>query len=62
MPCCQALLKSRWICAAMDCRVKPGNDKWDVVYNSRALLNENDDTRRVFSSRIKVRVNGGSAR
>jgi hypothetical protein len=31
-------------------------------HNSRALLNENDDTRRVFSSRIKVRVIGGSAR
>jgi hypothetical protein len=26
------------------------------------LLNANDDTRRVFSSRIKVRVIGGSAR
>ncbi len=46
----------------MDCRVKPGNDESDVVYNSRALLNENDETRLVFSSRIKVRVNGGSAR
>src|SRR5258706_4590305 len=29
---------------------------------SRALLKANDDTRRVFSSRIKVRVIGGSAR
>src|SRR3984893_15453091 len=31
-------------------------------YNSLALLNANDDTRRVFSSRISVRVIGGSAR
>jgi hypothetical protein len=31
-------------------------------HSSRALLNANDDTRRVFSSRIKVRVIGGSAR
>ena len=31
-------------------------------HNSRALLNENEETRRVFSSRIKVRVIGGSAR
>ena len=31
-------------------------------HNSRALLNANDDTRLVFSSRIKVRVIGGSAR
>jgi hypothetical protein len=31
-------------------------------HNSRALENANDDTRRVFSSRIKVRVIGGSAR
>jgi hypothetical protein len=31
-------------------------------HNSRALLKANDDTRRVFSSRIKVRVIGGSAR
>ena len=31
-------------------------------HNSRALLNANDDTRRVFSSRISVRVIGGSAR
>lgn len=31
-------------------------------HNSLALLNANDDTRRVFSSRIKVRVTGGSAR
>src|SRR3954462_9998318 len=28
-------------------------------YNSRALENANDDTRRVFSSRISVRVIGG---
>src|SRR5712672_1656051 len=31
-------------------------------HNSRALENANDDTRLVFSSRIKVRVIGGSAR
>ena len=31
-------------------------------YNSRAFENENDDIRRVFSSRINVRVIGGSAR
>jgi hypothetical protein len=31
-------------------------------HKSRALLNANDDTRRVFSSRIRVRVIGGSAR
>src|SRR5437899_138154 len=31
-------------------------------YNSLALLNANDDTRRVFSSRIRLRVIGGSAR
>ena len=31
-------------------------------HNSRALLNANDDTRLVFSSKIKVRVIGGSAR
>src|SRR5438552_1079647 len=34
----------------------------DVPHTSLALLNENDDTRRVFSSRISVRVSGGSAR
>ena len=33
-----------------------------VPHNSLALLNANEDTRRVFSSRIKVRVIGGSAR
>ena len=33
-----------------------------VSHNSLALENANDDTRRVFSSRIKVRVIGGSAR
>src|ERR1700679_2106235 len=32
------------------------------AHNSRALLNVNDDIRRVFSSRISVRVIGGSAR
>ncbi|WP_204338145.1 hypothetical protein, partial [Proteus mirabilis] len=32
------------------------------AHNSRALLNENDDSRRVFSSRISERVSGGSAR
>src|SRR6266704_5887044 len=31
-------------------------------HNSRALLNANDDTRLVFSSKINVRVIGGSAR
>src|SRR5262249_34188539 len=31
-------------------------------HNSRALEKTNDDIRRVFSSRIKVRVIGGSAR
>src|SRR6202790_5572797 len=31
-------------------------------HNSLALLNANEETRRVFSSRIKVRVIGGSAR
>ena len=33
-----------------------------VTHNSRALLNANELTRRVFSSRISVRVIGGSAR
>jgi hypothetical protein len=33
-----------------------------VSHNSLALENANDDTRRVFSSRIRVRVIGGSAR
>jgi hypothetical protein len=33
-----------------------------ATHNSRALLNANEDTRRVFSSRIRVRVIGGSAR
>ncbi|MEW6395224.1 MULTISPECIES: hypothetical protein [unclassified Afipia] len=32
-------LKSSSICAAMDCRVKPGNDELDVVYNSLAWPN-----------------------
>src|SRR4029078_2454010 len=32
------------------------------THNSRALENANDDTRRVFSSRISVRVIGGSPR
>jgi hypothetical protein len=31
-------------------------------HSSRALLNANELTRRVFSSRIRVRVIGGSAR
>ena len=31
-------------------------------HNSRAFENANDDTRRVFSSKISVRVIGGSAR
>src|SRR6266436_4001261 len=31
-------------------------------HNSLALENANDDTRRVFSSKISVRVIGGSAR
>jgi hypothetical protein len=31
-------------------------------HSSLALLNANDDSRRVFSSRISVRVTGGSAR
>jgi len=31
-------------------------------HNSRAFENENDDTRRVYSSKISVRVSGGSAR
>jgi hypothetical protein len=34
----------------------------DVCYSSRALENANDDTRLVFSSKINVRVIGGSAR
>ena len=34
----------------------------DSPHNSRAFENANDDTRRVFSSRISVRVIGGSAR
>ena len=33
-----------------------------IPHTSRALLNANDDTRLVFSSRISVRVIGGSAR
>ena len=33
-----------------------------VAHNSLAFENANDDTRRVFSSRISVRVIGGSAR
>ena len=33
-----------------------------VAHNSLALLNANEETRRVFSSRIKLRVIGGSAR
>jgi len=39
-------------------RLHPGY----TVYTSRAFENENELTRRVFSSRISVRVIGGSAR
>src|SRR6187399_3148484 len=39
-----------------------GKGRTSGLYNSRALENANDDTRRVFSSRIRVRVIGGSAR
>jgi hypothetical protein len=49
-----------------DCRVKPGSDAAPdgrkVAHNSLALVNMNDEVRRVFSSRIRLRVIGGSAR
>jgi len=32
---------AKLICAAMDCRVKPGNDESGVVYSPCELLNEN---------------------
>ena len=43
------------------------DDEWHLFaeqnpHSSLALLNANDDTRLVFSSRIRVRVIGGSAR
>ena len=40
----------------------PSRNYTTPLHNSLALLNENEETRRVFSSRIKVRVIGGSAR
>src|SRR5260370_17147177 len=40
----------------------PPGEGGSSPHSSLALLNANDDTRLVFSSRIKVRVIGGSAR
>ena len=47
-------------CAAFS--VEVDDEERAVPHNSLAFENANDDTRRVFSSKISVRVIGGSAR
>src|SRR5216684_801363 len=65
---------ARWIASrslssgahSRDPLARNDGSRWERVtcspHNSLALLNANEDTRRVFSSRISVRVIGGSAR
>src|SRR5258706_5722573 len=64
-----AVLRTTGIGGYGSLRVRGDDKKWAssqignrVSHNSLALLNANDDTRRVFSSKISVRVIGGSAR
>ena len=69
-PCCATLgpqFYPQQTLVVMGPRVR-GDDKSGrrleskIPHNSLALENANDDTRRVFSSKISVRVIGGSAR